>query len=300
MKARRLIKVLPATAAVAFALMVTPASVVRAEEAPRTYTVEKGDNLYKIARKVYGNGRLWKVIYQANSGTVKNNYIIYKGQVLTIPNVDNSNKPATQPAALTPSLAQETQAPSPAQSSPAPETQPTASPSTPTPSQETQAAEAAQPSPSQATQPAAQPSPTQETPAAAAQPAPDSAQVQEYALDYNVIASWVDGGMIGNDESGSPVVMGLDAANEYAILIFGDNSDMTAVSFVGPITYIGDYATITDEANGMTLTFTVTQINDITLQLDMGDIGTATITGATKEEVLGTIRTAIENYRHIA
>lgn len=284
MKARRLIKVLPATAAVAFALMVTPASVVRAEEAPRTYTVEKGDNLYKIARKVYGNGRLWKVIYQANSGTVKNNYIIYKGQVLTIPNVDNSNKPATQPAALTPSLAQETQAPSPAQSSPAPETQPTASPATP--SQETQAA--------------AQPSPTQETPAAAAQPAPDSAQVQEYALDYNVIASWVDGGMIGNDESGSPVVMGLDAANEYAILIFGDNSDMTAVSFVGPITYIGDYATITDEANGMTLTFTVTQINDITLQLDMGDIGTATITGATKEEVLGTIRTAIENYRHIA
>ena len=119
-------------------------------------------------------------------------------------------------------------------------------------------------------------------------------------MDYNAIASWVDGGFIGNDASGSPVVMAIDAANENAIIIFGDNSDMTAASFVGPITYDGDYATISDTANGMTLTFSVKSINDSTLSLDMGDVGTAQISAATKEEVLSTIKTAVENYRHIA
>ncbi len=32
----------------------------------------------------------------------------------------------------------------------------------------------------------------------------------------------------------------------------------------------------------------------------MGDIGTATVTAATKEDVLNTIKIAIENYVHIA
>lgn len=135
--------------------------------------------------------------------------------------------------------------------------------------------------------------------AAPAQQTADSSQEQAYVLDYNAIAPWVDGGFIGNDESGAPVVMALNQAGDYAIIIFGDNSDMTAVSFVGPITFSGEYATITDETNGMALTFSVTQSGEGSLTLDMGDIGRAVITAATKESVLETIRTAIENYRHI-
>lgn len=135
--------------------------------------------------------------------------------------------------------------------------------------------------------------------AAPAQQTADSSQEQAYVLDYNAIAPWVDGGFIGNDESGAPVVMALNQAGDYAIIIFGDNSDMTAVSFVGPITFSGEYATITDETNGMALTFSVTQSGEGNLTLDMGGIGQAVITAATKESVLETIRTAIENYRHI-
>ena len=50
-----------------------------------TYTVEAGDNLSKIAQKVYGDRKAWREIYNANSNVVKSDYVIYKGQVLVIP-----------------------------------------------------------------------------------------------------------------------------------------------------------------------------------------------------------------------
>lgn len=261
MKVRGLAKHLLTAAAFAFTIAAVPALTVRAEEAPQTYTVEQGDNLCKISRKVYGSERFWRQIYNANSGMVKKGYLIYKGQVFTIPAIDGSGTPAAVP--------QNTAA-----SNPAPAPDPAA---------------AANPVPAADPAPSANPT-----------PAASSGEGEEYTLDYNAIASWVDGGFIGNDASGSPVVMGLDAANDNAIIIFGDNSDMTAVSFVGPITYNGDQATISDTANGMSLTFSIKSVNDTTLSLDMGDIGSAQITAATKEEVLNTIKTAIENYRHIA
>lgn len=142
--------------------------------------------------------------------------------------------------------------------------------------------------------------PATPAPAPTATNAPDAnAEDVVYTLDYDIIASWVDAGFIGQDESGSPVVMAIDAANETAIIIFGDNSDMTAASFVGAITYDDTTGTITDEANGSTLTFGVVQVDDTTLELDMGDIGKATIKAVSKEEVLKTLKTAIENYEHI-
>ena len=49
-----------------------------------TYTVEVNDNLCKIAQKVYGDMKAWREIYQANP-TIKDDYVIYKGQVLVIP-----------------------------------------------------------------------------------------------------------------------------------------------------------------------------------------------------------------------
>jgi len=52
---------------------------------PGIYVVEPNDNLSQIAQKVYGDRKAWKDIYNANSDVIKNDYIIYKGQVLTIP-----------------------------------------------------------------------------------------------------------------------------------------------------------------------------------------------------------------------
>lgn len=51
----------------------------------RTYTVKKGDCLWNIAKKFYGNGSKYTVIYNANKSKIKNPNLIYPGQVLTIP-----------------------------------------------------------------------------------------------------------------------------------------------------------------------------------------------------------------------
>ena len=51
-----------------------------------SYTVVKGDCLWKIAKKYYGDGGKWTVIYNANKSVVGGNpNLIYPGQVLTIP-----------------------------------------------------------------------------------------------------------------------------------------------------------------------------------------------------------------------
>jgi nucleoid-associated protein YgaU len=52
---------------------------------PRTYVVKKGDSLSKIAKEMYGDAKLWKKIFEANKGTIKNANLIYPGQELTIP-----------------------------------------------------------------------------------------------------------------------------------------------------------------------------------------------------------------------
>lgn len=51
----------------------------------QTYTVKKGDCLWVIAKKYYGNGSLYPKIHQANKDKIKNPNLIYPGQVLTIP-----------------------------------------------------------------------------------------------------------------------------------------------------------------------------------------------------------------------
>lgn len=65
-----------------------------AEEKPRetstapkakTYTVKKGDCLWNIAKKYYGNGAQYTKIAAANKDKIKNPNLIYAGQVLTIP-----------------------------------------------------------------------------------------------------------------------------------------------------------------------------------------------------------------------
>lgn len=54
----------------------------------QTYTVNKGDTLCNIAKKFYGDGAKYKVIYDANRNVITGSpNLIYPGQVLTIPAV---------------------------------------------------------------------------------------------------------------------------------------------------------------------------------------------------------------------
>ena len=53
----------------------------------RTYTVQKGDSLSKIAKALYGSAKKWTVIYEANKDSIKNPDLIYPGQVFRIPQV---------------------------------------------------------------------------------------------------------------------------------------------------------------------------------------------------------------------
>jgi nucleoid-associated protein YgaU len=51
----------------------------------RKYTVKPGDNLYSIARKMYGDSSKWKLIFNANRELIKDKNNIRRGWVLTIP-----------------------------------------------------------------------------------------------------------------------------------------------------------------------------------------------------------------------
>ena len=51
----------------------------------QNYTVKRGDCLWNIAKKFYGNGSKYTTIYNANRDKIKNPNLIYPGQVLWIP-----------------------------------------------------------------------------------------------------------------------------------------------------------------------------------------------------------------------
>ena len=57
------------------------------EEQPqdRTYTVQKGDSLWRIAAKELGSGRRWQEIYELNRRVISNPSLIFVGQKLKLP-----------------------------------------------------------------------------------------------------------------------------------------------------------------------------------------------------------------------
>jgi len=57
--------------------------------------IRKGDNLWRISRRLYGDGIRYTTIYQANKGQIRNPDLIYPGQVFLTPEGDlNWPKPA--------------------------------------------------------------------------------------------------------------------------------------------------------------------------------------------------------------
>ena len=60
-------------------------STKKTSSTKKTYTVKKGDCLWNIAKKYYGNGSYYTKIYNANKDKIKNPNLIYPGQVLTLP-----------------------------------------------------------------------------------------------------------------------------------------------------------------------------------------------------------------------
>ena len=54
-------------------------------EGPMTVTIQKGQTLWRIARKVYGHGARYTLIYQANTEQIRDPDKIYPGQVFELP-----------------------------------------------------------------------------------------------------------------------------------------------------------------------------------------------------------------------
>jgi len=50
-----------------------------------TYTVKKGDTLYSLSRRFYGDGKLWTRIFDANRDKIKDVKDLPVGAVLVIP-----------------------------------------------------------------------------------------------------------------------------------------------------------------------------------------------------------------------
>lgn len=59
-----------------------------AEEPATFHTVVKGDTLWGVAKKAYGNGAKYTAIFEANRPMLSDPDKIYPGQVLRIPKLD--------------------------------------------------------------------------------------------------------------------------------------------------------------------------------------------------------------------
>ena len=60
---------------------------------PRTHIVRPNESLFKIARKYYGDGRLYRLIWQANKDKLPDEDSLRVGQVLVIPEIEASPAP---------------------------------------------------------------------------------------------------------------------------------------------------------------------------------------------------------------
>ena len=74
------------SSSVATVSSVSSTRVDNSSSSTTTYTVKSGDCLWNIAKKFYGSGSKYTIIYNANKSVIGSNpNLIYAGQVLTIP-----------------------------------------------------------------------------------------------------------------------------------------------------------------------------------------------------------------------
>jgi nucleoid-associated protein YgaU len=59
--------------------------IAAVEEGPKKLVIQPGNNLWKLSREVYGKGRMFTIIYEANRDQLKNPNKIFPGQILTAP-----------------------------------------------------------------------------------------------------------------------------------------------------------------------------------------------------------------------
>ncbi len=54
---------------------------------PPTYTIARGDGLYRIAgmEKIYGDSKMWPLLFDANRDQIQNPDLIYPGRTLNVP-----------------------------------------------------------------------------------------------------------------------------------------------------------------------------------------------------------------------
>jgi nucleoid-associated protein YgaU len=83
-----------ATAAVAPAREFDPGTIVVPEI--NTAIVARGDNLWRISRRIYGRGVRYTVIYDANQTQIRNRHRIYPGQVFVLPDEQERNSAETK------------------------------------------------------------------------------------------------------------------------------------------------------------------------------------------------------------
>lgn len=75
------------TPVVAAPAAVEPAPVVAAPAAPQPtrIVIQPGNNLWTLSRELYGYGKNYTVIYEANKDQIRNPRLIYPGQIFTAP-----------------------------------------------------------------------------------------------------------------------------------------------------------------------------------------------------------------------
>lgn len=61
--------------------------VKNGDEQLNTYTIKKGDTLYGIAKKLFGDANKWRFIFDCNTDIIENPKHIRPGQVIKIPKV---------------------------------------------------------------------------------------------------------------------------------------------------------------------------------------------------------------------
>jgi len=66
----------------------------RLAENPGSVVVQPGNSLWRIARRIYGRGIQYTVIYSANQDQIRNPHLIYPGQVFAVPDPEAARPPS--------------------------------------------------------------------------------------------------------------------------------------------------------------------------------------------------------------